>query len=349
VDERPFAAFCPDPEPHMFFGDDLADMTKDIQRIRTNVTRAMLDSLALSIYPRTGVVEGQVNIEDVLNTEMGAVVRMTTPGAVIPFAHDFVGGQALVIIDHLKAERDARLGLHNMAMDADSLQSTTKAAVTAQERAATANLKMIARLYAETGFKRLMKGLLRLVVAHQDQPRMVRLRNTWVQVDPRAWNADMDVSVNVGLGQGMAEDRIAALQMVKQTQEQILQTLGPNNPLCDLGQYRLTLAKLLELAGYKDPSQFFKAIPPGFQVETPPPQPSPEQLLAQVEMQKIHADMATDAARLDLDRDKAHADILLRAREIEAKYATAVDVAQIKATIEQDRIANASVPSGSAD
>jgi hypothetical protein len=341
VDERPFAAFCPDPEPHMFFGDDVADMTKDIQKVRTNVTRAMMDSLALAIYPRMTVVEGQVNIEDALNTEMGAIIRQNQIGMVSPLAVPFVGKEALVILDHLKQERDSRLGLHNMAMDADSLQSTTKAAVTAQERAATANLKMIARLYAETGFKRLMKGLLRLVVAHQDQPRMVRLRNTWVQVDPRAWNADMDVSVNVGLGQGMAEDRIAALQMVKQTQEQILQTLGPNNPLCDLGQYRLTLAKLLELAGYKDPSQFFKAIPPGFQVETPPPQPSPEQLLAQVEMEKIRADMATDAARLNLDRDKLHADILLRAEEINVKYGTQVNVAQIKATVEQDRIANA--------
>lgn len=341
VDERPFAAFCPDPEPHMFFGDDLADMTKDIQRIRTNVTRAMLDSLALSIHPRTGVVEGQANIEDVLNTEMGAVVRMNAPGMVMPFVVPFVGKEALQIIDHLKGERDARIGIHNMALDADSLQSTTKAAVTAQERAATQTLKMIARLYAETGMKRLMKGLLKLVVAHQDQPRMVRLRNQWVNVDPRAWNADMDVTVNVGLGYGMTEDRIAALQMVKQTQETILMQMGPNNPLVDLGQYRNTVSKLLELGGYKDTAQFFKPIPAGFQMPEPPPEPTPEQLLAQVEMQKIQTDMTVDAARLDLDRDKLLADILLRAREIEAKHSTTVDVALIKASIEQDKLARA--------
>lgn len=341
VEERPFAAFCPDPEPHMFFGDDLADQTKDLQRIRTNVTRAMLDSLALAIHPRTAVVEGHVNIEDALNTEMGALIRMNAPGMVQPFVVPFVGKEALSIIEHLKAERDARLGLHNMAMEADALQSTTKAAVTAQERAATQNLKMIARLYAETGFKRLMKGLLRLVVAHQDQPRMIRLRNQWAQVDPRSWNADMDVSVNVGLGYGMTEDRVAVLMQTKATQEQILVQLGPNNPLCDLGQYRNTLAKLLELGGYKDTAQFYKPIPVGFQLPEPAPQPTPEQLLAQVEMQKIQVDMQVDAARLDLDRDKLYADILLRAADIESKYATTVDVASIKASVEQDRLQRA--------
>lgn len=341
VDERPFAAFCPDPEPHMFFGDDLADQIKDIQRIRTNVTRAMLDSLALAIHPRMGVVEGQVNIEDALNTEMGAIIRMNQIGMAAPFTVPFVGKEALQIIEHLKGERDSRLGLHNMAMEADALQSTTKAAVTAQERAATQNLKMMARLYAETGFKRLMKGLLRLVVAHQDQPRMVRLRNTWVEVDPRSWNADMDVSVNVGLGYGMTEDRIASLREILAFQREVLTTMGPNNPIVSLGQLTNTVTKFAEMSGWKDSSLFINRLPADFQAPEPPPKPSPEELLAQVEMQKINADMGVDAARLDLDRDKLFADILLRAADIEARYSTAVDVASIKASIETDRLQRA--------
>jgi hypothetical protein len=344
VEERPFASLCPDPEPHMFFGDDLADQTKDIQRIRTNVMRAVLDSLALSIHPRTGVVEGQANIEDVLNTEMGAVIRMNAPGMVQPFEVPFVGREALPILGLLKDERDNRLGIHNMAMDADALQSTSKAAVNAQERAATQNIKMIARLYAETGFKRLMKGLLKLVVAHQDHARVIRLRNKWVEVDPRSWNADMDVAVNVGLGYGMTEDRVAALMTVKQTQEQILMQLGPSNPLCSLPQYSNTLTKLLELGGYKDAGQFFNKLPPDFQLPPPPPpQPSPEMLLAQIEQDKTKAKLATDAANLELDRDKFYADVVLRATEIEKKYNTQINIAEINAAIAQNRLTRTSV------
>ena len=339
VEDRPFASICPDPESHMFFGNDLADQTKDIQRIRTNVMRAVLDSLALSIHPRTGVVEGQANIEDVLNTEMGAVIRMNAPGMVQPFLVPFVGKEAIPVLALLQEERDSRLGIHNMALDADALQSTTSAAVSAQERAATQNVKMIARLYAETGVKRLMKGLLAMVVAHQDHARMVRLRNTWVEVDPRSWNADMDVTVNVGLGYGMVGDRIAALMSVKQTQEQILMQMGPSNPLCDLAQYRTTLAKLLELGGYKDASQFFNPLPPNFQLPPPPPPPpSPELILAKIEQEKTQAKLATDAANPELDRDKFYADVLLRTKEIETKYNTQIDLAQIKAAIEQNRI-----------
>lgn len=342
VEERPFAALCPDPEPHMFFGDDLADMTKDLQRVGTNVLRAVLDSLALAIHPRMGVVEGQVNIEDALNTEMGAIIRQSQIGAITPFVMPFVGKEALPILALLKDERDSRIGIHNMAMDADALQSTTKSAVTAQERAATANLKMIARLYAETGVKQLMKGLLRLIVAHQDQPRTVRLRNKWVQVDPRSWNAEMDVSVNVGLGYGMIEDRTNSLREILAFQRETLQALGPNNPLVSLGQLSNTVTKFAEISGWKDSSQFVNHLPPNFQMPTPPPQPTPEQLLAQVEMEKIRADMQVDAAKLNLEQDRLYADILLRSKELEAKYNTAVDVARIKRSIEEDRLARAS-------
>ncbi len=341
VDERPFAALCPDPEPHLFFGNDLADMTKDLQRIGTNVLRAVLDSLSLTIYPRAGVVEGQVNMEDALNTEMGALVRMNAPGMYQPFATEFVGAAALPILDLLKSERDSRIGIHNMSLDADALQSTTKSAVDAQTRAATQNIRMIARMYAETGVKQLMKGLLRLVVAHQDKPLTIRLRNQWVQIDPCSWNADMDLSVNVGLGYGMTEDRVAVLQEIKTTQEAIIQQYGPSNPLVGLDQYRNALAKLMELGGFKDASSYFKAVPPGWQPPPQQPKPSPEELLANVEMQKIKADMAVDSARLDLDRDKALADILLRADEINVKYGTQVNVAQIRQTIQTDQLARA--------
>ena len=339
VSDRPFAAFCPDPEPHLFFGEDIADQTKDLQEIISAVKRNVLDSLAQSIHPRTAVVEGQVNIDDVLNTEVGAIIRMNQPGMVQPFMLPFVGKEALPVLEMLNAERDKRVGTHNMALEADALQSTTKSAVNAQVDAARQRLELIARIYAEIGMRRLFKGLLKLVVAHQDRPRMVRLRNEWVDIDPSTWNANMDVTVNVGLGNGMTEDRVMVLKETLAFQREILATLGPNNPLAGFGHVRNTLGKLLEQSGYKDTAQFFKPLPVDYEVPPQPPKPDPAELLAQVEMQKIQSDMMLDAAKLELERDKLHADILLRAEDINAKYNTAVDVASIKASLEQDRLA----------
>jgi len=56
----------------------IADVTMDIQLIKSNILRNTLDSLAQSIHPRTGVVEGQVNLEDVMNTEVGGIIRART-------------------------------------------------------------------------------------------------------------------------------------------------------------------------------------------------------------------------------------------------------------------------------
>ena len=191
----PFALFCPDPEPHALIGLSMFDMTADLQKIKSAIMRNMLDSLSLAIHPRVGVVEGQVNMDDVLNTEVGGVIRMRQAGAVQPFAVPFVGQAAFPMLGYLDEVRENRTGMSKAAMglEADALQSTTRAAVAATVSAAQQHLELIARIFAETGMRALFRGILKLVVENQDRARVVRLRNQWVPIDPRSWNADMDV------------------------------------------------------------------------------------------------------------------------------------------------------------
>lgn len=350
VDERPFALFCPDPEPHTVFGMCPADVVQDIARIKTSILRNMLDSLAQSIHPRTVVVEGQVSMADVLNNEVGGIIRASAPGMVQPLATQFVGQQAFPMLEYLDELKESRTGISKASagLDADAMQSSTKAAVAATISAAQAQIETIARVFAETGMKQLMRGLLKLIVENQDKPRMVRLRNQWVPIDPRSWNTEMDVVVNVALGRGTDDGRMQFLSAVAQKQEQIFATMGPQNQLVGMQQYRTTLAKMVELAGFKDASQFF-TDPSQVAPATPPaPPPDPAQILAEVEAKKITAQIATDAAKLELEREKAasqddrerdklEADIALRAREIELKYQANVDTARITALIERDR------------
>ncbi len=107
----PFVSFCPDPEPHTFFGLSIADVTMDIQLIKSNILRNMLDSLAQSIHPRTAVVEGQVNLEDVMNTEVGGIIRMRAPGMVQPFSQPFVGQAAFPMLQYMDELRENRTGI----------------------------------------------------------------------------------------------------------------------------------------------------------------------------------------------------------------------------------------------
>jgi hypothetical protein len=350
VDERQFAAFCPDPEPHTFFGMCPADDTMDIQRIKSNVQRGMLDSLAQSIHPRTAIVEGQANLEDVMNTEVGAVIRMRAPGMVQPFNIPFVGQAAFPMLEYLDEVKQSRTGISKAAagLDADALQSTTKAAVSATVNAAHQQIEMIARIFAETGLRRLFRGMLKLVVENQDKERIVRLRNKFIPIDPRSWDVGMDVTVNVGVGDGTLEDRMNMLSSIASRQEMIIQQAGPNNPLVTLGQYANTLKKMLEMGGFKDTMNYFNALPIDFQPEAPQPKPTPEEILANVQAQSIQADIQKKAAELELkreemiraddrERDRIEQDGILRRYEMELKYNTQIQTAEINAALNKDR------------
>jgi hypothetical protein len=376
-DERPFALLIPDPEPHTLDGQGPSDWTMDLQIWGSSVVRAINDSLSLSIYPRVAYKEGEVNVEDVLTTKIGAPIRTyQQPDLVLKsFSHEFAGAKAFPMLEVIESIRQNRTGISKAAagLDADALQSSTKAAVAATVTAAQQHIEMIARIFAETGVKDLFKGLLKLLHAHQPKARMVRLRKKYVEVDPRAWDAQMDVSVNVALGAGLVEEKLAVLGAIAEDQKEILTALGPSNPLVTYGMYRNTRAKMAELAGFKDVAQFYAEIPLDWRPPPAPPQPDPNMLIAQAEMAKAEADVAkkqADVARSalelqqkqgmlevqaaakreelalqeremllrdDRERDKLEADIALRAREIEAQNATTVDVASIQAQVDRDR------------
>lgn len=344
----PFVDFCPDPEPHTFFGMSVADVTMDIQLIKSNIMRNTLDSLAQAIHPRTGVVEGQVNIEDVMNTEVGGIIRMRAPGMVQPFAMPFVGQAAFPMLQYMDEVKENRTGISKAAngLDANALQSSTRAAVAATITAAQQHIELICRIFAETGMKGLFKKSLQLITKNQDAPRMVRLRNKFVPIDPRVWDANMDVIVNVAIGVGSNEEKMAFLGQIAQKQEALMQ-MGA--PLATMQNYYNTLAQMMALAGYKDPSIFFND--PAMMPPPPPPAPpgpTPEEMLAQVQMEAIRADIQKKAAELELqreemlrkddrERDKLDADLMIKAAEIEAKYGAQVNTANIEALMQRDR------------
>jgi len=348
----PFVDFPCDPEPHTspLEAMSIFDITHDLQEIKSEILRNTLDSLAQSIHPRTAIVEGQVNIEDVLNNETGAIIRMRAPGMVQPFSTPFVGQAAFPMLDYMDQLREDRTGMSKAAMglNADALQSSTKAAVAATISASQGRIELISRIMAE-GMRKLFKSILFLVTTHQDKARMVRLRNEFVQIDPRAWNAAMDCSINIGMGNGDTNERVAALMQISAKQQEVLTQLGVVNPLVTPSQYSSTLRKIVELNGFKDPSQFFNQIPADYQPPAPPaPKPTPEEMLAQVQAQSIQADIQKKAAELELSRqkmvmdddfarDKMYQEMALKKYELELKYNTQISTAEITAAQNVDR------------
>ena len=342
----PFVAFPCDPEPHTspLEAGSIFDITHDIQEIKSEILRNTLDSLAQSIHPRTAIVEGQVNIDDVLNNETGAVIRMRAPNMVQTFAQPFVGQAAFPMLDYVDSIKEDRTGMSKAAMglNADALQSSTRAAVAATISASQGRIELTSRLLAE-GMKTLFKKILFLTVTHQDKARMIRLRNEWVQIDPRSWDTSMDVTVNIGLGNGDTNEKLAALAQFAAKQESIINQYGLENPVVSPQQYVRTLRKMVELSGFKDASSFINDLPDDWKPPAKPaPKPTPEEVLAQVQAQSIQADIQKKAAELELKRqqmmldddfrrDQMNQDRLLKQYELELKYNTQISTAQIVA------------------
>ena len=313
-DHVPFACLSPILMPHRLVGRSIAELIMDLQLIKSTVLRQLLDNIYLTNNARVAAVEGQVNLDDLLNSRAGGIVRMRQANAVQVLQPPMVGQNAFSLLQYLDEIKEQRTGLSkaSMGLDADALQSTTATAVAAQMSAAQGKIEMIARVFAETGVKQLFRLVLTLCLHHGKKEQMIRLNNKFVPIDPSNWKHEYDLSVNVGLGSGQTNEKMAFLAQMAQKQEQILLQMGAENPLVDLQQYRNTLAELASMAGFKDASRFFKNpedTPP--QPQQPPP-PSEAEMKMQFEQQKFQAE-------LELQKAKQDAELALKREELQMK------------------------------
>jgi len=327
VDYVPFHSICPIPIPHKFFGNSLADRTTDLQLIKTTITRQMLDNLYLTNNARVVAVEGQVNLDDLLTSTAGGVIRAKSQGAVQQLVVQNVANQAFPMLQYLDTVQSKRTGVSDASQGLDPaiLQNVTAAAIASMQQAGAGKIELMARIFAETGVKSLFQGILHLLCKYQDKARMVRMRGEFVEFDPRTWANQYDVSINVGLGAGNKQEQMAMLSMVLAKQEQLIAQYGPANPYVSPAQYRATLGRMVEIAGFKDSSEFYKAITPEQDQMLSNPPPQQQQMPPEVQ-----AIMARTQAEIQANQAKAQADIQLKQQQQQID----MEMAQQKAALE---------------
>ena len=362
----PFAVFEVDPEPHTFYGRSVADLIINDQDASTAMLRGVLDNVALTNSPRIEILDGAVNIDDLLNNEIGGIIRVKQPGAIQPQAVPFVAGQTLTALQYLDMEIENKTGVTKAStgLSPDALQNVTAAAVNATVQAQAGQIEVMARNLAEGGMRKMFTLMLKVMHENVDEQQMMRVAGAeYVPVDPRSWNVTMDVTVNVGLGTGREEQKLAALMQAFQVQSQIMQAYGPSNGIVSLTQIRNTLADILALNGIRNSTRYFNPMNPQIEqqmmmqqqqaAQQQGQQADPQaqaylqaeqmkaQAKAQTDMAKMQAQMQKDQFKLQLDaqkaaadddraRDKMDQDLLISAAEILGKYGTAVDVERIK-------------------
>jgi hypothetical protein len=335
-DRRPFATLCPDPEPHTIIGQCVADWVMDLQKLNSSVWRSMLDSLALSINPRIGFVEGAVSLEDVMNTELAAPIRMSMPNALQPIEHNFVGREALAVLEKIEEVKQNRSGVKNGSaeLNGDALQSTTQVAAAAQVASAQAHIELIARVFAETGVKEFFQGLLELLVENPPRQRIIRSQGTYVEMSPDSWDVDLDVCVKVAIGAGMDGEKYQALADAREEMKFIMTTWGLQNPICGMKTLRDTNVKMLKLRGRMDAEMFFNDVPANWQ-PPPPPVQDPNMVIAQAEQMKAETQQKASEAKVQLEAQKHEMVAQQKIHELELK----IQQMQVDQQLEQAKMA----------
>jgi hypothetical protein len=318
------------------------------QDAATAITRSILDNVMMTNNPRVEAVKGQVDMDDLLNNEIGGIVRVNAPGMLRDIAVPFVAGQTLPALQYVDQMVEMKTGVTraSMGLDPDAMQSTTRAAVTATVSAGAGQVEVMVSNLAYTGMRRLFCQILKLMSKHSTKAEMLRVNGQYVAMDPRVWDAELDATVNVGLGTGREDQKSAMLGQVMQIQMQAIANYGPMNPLSGIEQLRNTLADMLAINGIPNADRYFMPTQPP-QPEAPqaggeqPQQGDPAQAMVAAETIKAQAKLQSDAQRLQLDmmkaqmqddreRDKMLQDMEIAMAEIAGKYGMAIDTARIK-------------------
>jgi len=345
-DKVPFADFHVDPEPHAFYGRSLAELVMNDQDTTTSVLRGILDNVALVNTPRLEVNEGLVEMDDVLNNEIGAIIRSEQIGSVNPLTVPFVAGSTLPALQYLDMLVEEKTGITKMSMglNPDMLQNTSATAAALTAQAGAGQVEVMARNLAE-GTKRLFQLMLHVAVKNSPDEQMMRLNGQFVPVDPSVWDIEMDMEINVGLGTGQEDVKAAALMQTFATQQQIWQTYGPTNGLVSMTQMRNTLADTLALSGFKNADRYYAPMTPeteqqlmaqmAEQSAQQGEQGDPmAQALIQAEQIKAQARMQSDQMRMQGkmqgDQVKMQAEMQVKAAEMQSAQGKELAELQLK-------------------
>lgn len=317
-DCMPFAAMTPIIVTHRFFGKSVADLVMDIQRIKTALYRALLDNAYLANNPRTEVPQSHANeqtLDDLLVSRPGGIVRTSQPGGLTVIATPPIGNHVLPLIEYVDATREWRTGVtrQGQGIDANALQNQSATAVNQAYTAAQARMKLIARIFAETGVRDMFSLLHTTIRKYGKKQATVRLRNAWTTIDPREWKSRYDMTINVGLGTGGKQEQLSGMMALIGLQKEALAN-GLTNLVSVKNLYQ-SAKEVVRLIGKPSVEQFFT------DPETQPqPQPQPDPKLMAIQA-KAQTDERALGMKAEIEKLQAQADIETQRQKTQAEIA----------------------------
>jgi hypothetical protein len=319
IDSIPFVSITPVKIPHKFFGLSMADLVMDLQLMKSTLMRNLMDNMYNMNFGRYAVLEGQANLDDLLTQRPGGVVRVKSPNAIMPLATPPLEPYSFQMLEYLDGVRESRAGVSKMSqgMNENALTShTTATAVSAVMSAAQSRVELIARNFAETGVKDLMRTIYELLMKNQDHERVISLRNEWIPVRPDAWNDKYDCTVSVALGSGNKDQQMAHLSRMLQFAGEAMR--GGLSIVNEQNMYNLG-ASLVKAMGFQNVNDFL-TDPSQEQQKQPTPAEQMQQMEVQIKQKELEiksGELQLKAQKLQQDAQEAAVDAQLKMAELQ--------------------------------
>lgn len=257
VEEWPFVSATAILMSHKLFGLSVYDRLKEIQEQKTAIWRNILDNMYLKNNQRTIAVEGMVNLDDLLISRPGGIIRAKRTDAVAPYVTPDLGSDVYRMVDYLDQVRAGRVGVSPEGSIAD--QSIGDAVGSeGVERLLTQKEELVGlmvRVFAETGIKPLMQMIRKLLMKHIDATIDYEYHDEWVQVAPKNWLQRNRTTVRVGTGSGNRQQQASALTAVLGYQEKLL--ANPGQALVTEANVFTALDDLAKVSGMPGAGAYF--------------------------------------------------------------------------------------------
>ena len=330
IDSVPFSTICPLPIPHKFHGMSIADTVQDIQLIKSTIMRNLLDNMYLTNNARYAVLAGQVELDDLLSSKPGGIVRMRAPGAVTALPTPQIQPYAFQMVQYLDGIREERSGVSKMSqgLNPDVLTShVTSSAISAATESAMQRVELIARIFAETGIKDLFRNIYSLIQRYENRQKMAYLNGKFVPIDVSKWKEKLNCTVNVGVGSGSQNSKMQTMSGIMTILQTVVQNGGMGSLVTPQNLYN-AISEFITQSGYKNSDMFISN--PQMMPPQQPPEPSLDEKVAaqkaQVELQKLQLqaqeleiDTQLKAQELKLKQEEAAVDLALKQQELEIK------------------------------
>lgn len=324
------AAITPYIVPHRFYGESVADKLIEIQKIKSSLMRMSLDSGYFALNQRAEIAEDGITADtynDYLNNDPGMPVRVKRSGTITPLTNGALNYDPLEHLEYFSTVGESRTGIvrNSQGLNPDTLHDT-KGGMEILQNNSQKRMRLIARTFAETGYKDFLINLHATIRENGASMRdTVRLRDTWVPIDPSTWRQRDDMVIEIGVGSGGMEHDVMVAGQIGLIQEKLLLAQAePDGPLINKQNLYESATFAISKFGVKTPEKYI-SDPAKF---TAPPQagPPPDPALlkvqqdGQLQQQKLQQDGAAKTQELGLKAQKDQHDMQVSAESVALQH-----------------------------